>query len=56
MSMIVIVVLVLLFLGVLPTWSHSANWGYVPSGGSGLILLVVVVLALTGRLGRPTHR
>ena len=55
MSMIVIIVLVLLFLGALPTWSHSVNWGYVPSGGLGLILLVVVVLALTGRLGRPAH-
>jgi hypothetical protein len=55
MSTIVIVVLALLFLGALPTWSHSANRGYVSSGGLGLILLVVVVLALTGRLGRPAH-
>jgi hypothetical protein len=55
MSNIVIVVLVLLLVGVLPTWPHSANWGYYPGGGLGLILLVVVILALTGRLGRPAH-
>jgi len=55
MNSIVIIVLVLLFLGVLPTWPHSANWGYYPSGGLGIILLVLVILALTGRLGRPAH-
>jgi len=55
MSTIVIVVLVLLLVGALPTWPHSANWGYFPSGGLGLILLVLVILALTGRLGRPAH-
>ncbi len=55
MNSIVIIVLVLLFLGVLPTWPHSANWGYYPSGGLGIILLVLFILALTGRLGRPAH-
>jgi hypothetical protein len=55
MSTIVIIVLVLLLVGALPTWPHSANWGYFPSGGLGLILLVLVILALTGRLGRPAH-
>ena len=55
MNTIVIIVLVLLFLGVLPTWPHSASWGYYPSGGLGIILLVLVILALTGRLGRPAH-
>ncbi|MBA3612949.1 MAG: DUF3309 domain-containing protein [Nitrospirales bacterium] len=50
MSTIVIIVLVLLLVGVLPTWPHSTNWGYAPSGGLGLVLLVLVVLALTGRL------
>ncbi len=50
MSTIVIVVLVLLLVGALPTWPHSANWGYFPSGGLGLVLLVLVILALTGRL------
>lgn len=48
-STILIVVLVLLLIGVLPTWPHSANWGYFPSGGLGLVLLVLVVLVLTGR-------
>jgi uncharacterized protein DUF3309 len=55
MSTIVIVVLVLLLVGALPTWPHSASWGYFPSGGLGVILLVLVILALTGRLGRPVH-
>ena len=50
MSTILIVVLVLTLVGALPTWPHSANWGYGPSGGLGLILLVLVILALTGRL------
>jgi hypothetical protein len=50
MSTILIIVLVLLLVGVLPTWSHSANWGYFPSGTLGVILLVLVILALTGRL------
>lgn len=40
MSTLVIIVLVLLLVGVLPTWSHSANWGYAPSSGLGLVLLV----------------
>jgi hypothetical protein len=50
MSTILIVLLVLMFVGVLPTWPHSASWGYAPSGGLGLVLLVLVILALTGRL------
>lgn len=50
MSTILIVVLVLMLVGVLPTWPHSTSWGYGPSGGVGLILLVLVILALTGRL------
>lgn len=55
MNTIVIVVLVLLLLGVLPTWPHSVNWGYYPSGGLGVILLVLAILALTGRRGRTSH-
>lgn len=47
---ILIIVLVLLFVGALPTWSHSSNWGYFPSGGLGLVVLIVLVLVLTGRL------
>jgi len=50
MSTILIVILVLILLGALPTWGHSRNWGYGPSGVLGLILVVVVVLALMGRL------
>jgi Protein of unknown function (DUF3309) len=50
MGTILIVVLVLALLGVLPTWSHSRQWGYFPGGLVGLALLVVVVLAVTGRL------
>ena len=55
MNNILIVVLVLLLVGALPTWPHSAEWGYYPSGGLGLILLILVILALTGRLGRRAH-
>lgn len=50
MGMILIIVLVLMFLGVLPTWSHSREWGYFPGGLVGLGLLVVIILAVTGRL------
>jgi hypothetical protein len=48
-STILIVVLGLMLIGALPTWPHSTNWGYFPSGGLGLVLLVLVVLVLTGR-------
>lgn len=47
---ILIVLLVLALLGALPTWGHSRSWGYFPSGGLGLVLLIVVVLLLMGRL------
>jgi hypothetical protein len=47
---ILIVVLVLALLGALPRWSHSRTWGYAPTGGVGLILLVVVVLLVLGRI------
>ena len=50
MNLILIIVLVLLLVGVLPTWPHSASWGYYPSGGLGLVLLILIILALTGRL------
>jgi len=50
MSTILIIVLVLLLLGVLPTWPYSTGWGYYPSGGLGLIVLILVILLLTGRL------
>jgi hypothetical protein len=47
---ILLILLVLLLLGALPTWPHSRAWGYGPVGGLGLVLLIVVVLLLTGRL------
>lgn len=50
MSTILIIVLVLLLVGALPTWPYSNGWGYYPSGGLGLLVLILVVLALTGRL------
>jgi uncharacterized protein (UPF0548 family) len=50
MITILIVVLVLMLLGALPSWPHSRNWGYRPSGTMGIVLLVLVVLLLTGRL------
>jgi hypothetical protein len=50
MRTILLIVLVLLLLGALPAWPYSAGWGYYPSGGLGLVLLIVGVLALTGRL------
>lgn len=50
LSTILIIVLVLVLLGSLPTWGYSRGWGYGPSGLLGLILLVVIVLALMGRL------
>ena len=50
MRLVILVVLIVLLLGALPTWPYSAGWGYYPSGGLGLVLLIVVVLALMGRL------
>src|SRR5882724_2240844 len=47
MGTILIIILVLLLLGALPTWPYSGSWGYYPSGGLGLVLLIVVILALT---------
>lgn len=50
MVTILIVLAVLMMLGAIPAWPHSRNWGYGPSGGLGLILLIVVLLLLTGRI------
>ena len=50
MNTILLVVLILLLVGALPTWPYSANWGYYPSGGLGLVLLILVILLVTGRL------
>jgi hypothetical protein len=50
MSTILLIVLVLLLIGALPSWPYSSGWGYYPSGGLGLILVIVLVLALMGRV------
>jgi hypothetical protein len=50
LSTILIVVLILLLIGALPTWPYSSGWGYYPGGGLGLILIIVVVLVLAGRI------
>jgi hypothetical protein len=47
---VLVVILIMALLGVLPRWSHSRQWGYAPTGGLGLVLLVVVVLVLLGRI------
>ena len=47
---ILLIVLVLLLLGVIPTWPHSRQWGYYPSGGIGLVLLIVLILFLLGKI------
>jgi len=47
---VLLIVLILLLVGAFPTWSHSRSWGYYPSGGVGLILVIVVVLLMSGRL------
>jgi Protein of unknown function (DUF3309) len=50
MMTILIILVVLMLLGAVPAWPHSRSWGYGPSGGLGLVLLIVVILALTGRI------
>ena len=50
LATLLIVILILALLGVLPRWSHSRNWGYYPTGGLGLVLLIVIVLLLMGRV------
>ena len=50
MGAILLVILILLLIGVLPAWPYSSGWGYWPSGGLGLIVLILLVLALTGNL------
>lgn len=47
---ILLIVLVLLLIGALPSWPHSQSWGYYPSGGLGLVLIIVLILVLMGRV------
>jgi hypothetical protein len=49
-STILLIVLVLILIGALPTWPHSASWGYYPSGGMGLVVIILLILLLTGRI------
>lgn len=49
-STILLIVLILLLIGALPNWPHSRSWGYYPSGGLGLVVLILVILLLMGRI------
>lgn len=50
LSTILIIILILVLIGTLPTWGHSRDWGYGPSGIVGVILIILLILALTGRI------
>lgn len=50
LSTILLIVLILMLVGAFPTWGHSKNWGYGPSGGLGLVVIILLVLVLTGRI------
>ena len=50
LSTILIIILILLLVGALPTWPYSSGWGYYPGGGIGLILVIVIILVLLGRI------
>ena len=50
MSTILIIILILLLVGALPTWPYSSGWGYYPGGGIGLLLVIVLILVLMGRI------
>lgn len=47
---ILLVILILIFIGALPTWPHSRSWGYYPSGGLGLVVMILLILVLLGRV------
>jgi hypothetical protein len=50
MGTILLVILILMLLGAVPAWPHSRSWGYAPSGGLGLVVIILLILILTGRL------
>jgi hypothetical protein len=50
MGTIILIILVLLLVGALPTWPHSRNWGYAPSGITGLLVVILLIMLLTGRI------
>lgn len=47
---LLLIVLILMLIGVIPTWPHSRSWGYIPSGGIGLLLIILIILLLLGRV------
>jgi hypothetical protein len=48
MRLILLIILILLLIGALPTWPHSASWGYYPSGGIGLLVVILIIVLLVG--------
>ncbi len=50
MFTILVIILILMLIGSLPTWPHSRSWGYFPSGGMGLVVIILIVLFLSGRI------
>ena len=50
LGVILIIILILLLIGAVPSWPYSRNWGYYPSGGLGLVLLIIIILLLLGRI------
>lgn len=50
MNLIILIILIVLLLGALPTWPYSSGWGYYPSGGLGLVVVILLVLLLLGRI------
>lgn len=50
MATIILIILVLALIGALPTWPHSRNWGYAPSGITGLLVVILLIMLLTGRI------
>jgi Protein of unknown function (DUF3309) len=50
MNLIILIIVILLLIGALPTWPYSTGWGYYPSGGVGLVLLILIILLLLGRI------
>jgi hypothetical protein len=53
---ILLIILILILIGALPTWPYSSGWGYYPSGGAGLILIIVIILLIMGRISRQRPR
>jgi hypothetical protein len=50
MRLILLIIVIILLIGALPTWPYSTGWGYYPSGGLGLVLIIILILVLLGRL------